>query len=540
MEEIKRSGLTLDQAKMLADMAIADVKNGFVSTGYYLKAIRDEKLWREQGYTSFDAFLNVNYEKDKSWASRCVSLYEKFGIEVSPGELPRLDPEYINYNVSQLIEMISLSEEKRELVTPETPVRAIRELKPKREKKVETVATFEPEEKQEVEPDKEQNQDFITTPIGCSYRTAYSCTIPVENRVVPGDEFNCGSSCCWSCKFHGACKLECNASAGRDGTVPEYDAAWSVRKWAEVVPEELERALKACRENSTNTDRAKAVQKEISPYGAHSRSCWEYDFSFHGFAGGIDFRIGKVETHLKYGRFVQELMNLYPDFIKPVGEESNNITEMPENKSDQPEDVSNFQEDIIDGECVEVSSEPETIEYAPRYFLEEQKRKLDEYLRLLEKVELGPADIKLLERQKTIVCALAAMVAKLEAPEPAKQEQPELPILKNNDQRAAFVDAYESWPLWIETEETGERYYRYDLPDGTSMVVKVYHAEIFDYKATSVKFEDRYHEGYGKHEYYYLRKEKFFRDCETNRSYLIEKLKELQKKGKGDQDGKSE
>ncbi|MEY8357354.1 hypothetical protein AALB39_28990, partial [Lachnospiraceae bacterium 54-53] len=147
MEEVKKSDLTLEQAKMFADRAIADVKNGFIETGYYLKLIRDKKLWKEQKYKSFDAFLEENYAKDKSWASRCISLYGTFGKEeLFWGELPSLKPEYADYNVSQLIEMISLPEEKRELVTPETPVRAIRDMKPKREKKVATVATSETEE----------------------------------------------------------------------------------------------------------------------------------------------------------------------------------------------------------------------------------------------------------------------------------------------------------------------------------------------------------------------------------------------------------
>lgn len=111
--------------------------------------------------------------------------------------------------------------------------------------------------------------------------------------------------------------------------------------------------------------------------------------------------------------------------------------------------------------------------------------------------------------------------------------QPPLPVLKNNEQRAAFISAYETWPLWIETKQTGERYYRYDLPDGTAMVVKVYHAMLFDYHAGTGKWENRFREGYGRHEYYLLIEGRFFKDCETNRSMLIEKLKELQKKGKG-------
>lgn len=117
-----------------------------------------------------------------------------------------------------------------------------------------------------------------------------------------------------------------------------------------------------------------------------------------------------------------------------------------------------------------------------------------------------------------------------EEPEEIVPLQPDLPLLKNNDQRAAFVDAYETWPLWIETEQTGERYYRYNLDDDTSMVVKVYHAMLFDYKSCEERWEDRFSEGWGKHEYYLLQEGKFFRDCDANRSALIEKLKEVQKK----------
>lgn len=108
--------------------------------------------------------------------------------------------------------------------------------------------------------------------------------------------------------------------------------------------------------------------------------------------------------------------------------------------------------------------------------------------------------------------------------------QPELPILKNNDQRTAFVDAYETWPVWIETKETEERYYRYDLSDNASMVVKVYYSRLFDYKAIGEKYEDRFKDGWGKEEYYLLKPEKHFRDCETNKSALIDYLKEVQKK----------
>ncbi|MBA4699204.1 MAG: hypothetical protein H2212_07180 [Ruminococcus sp.] len=136
----------------------------------------------------------------------------------------------------------------------------------------------------------------------------------------------------------------------------------------------------------------------------------------------------------------------------------------------------------------------------------------------------------MLERQKTIVCALASMVSQLKDNDVQEEtflpEQPELPILKNNDLRKEFIDAYEGWPVWIETKETGEKYYRYNLSDGTAMVVKVYFHKCFDYAASS---ENRYRDGWGSEEYYLLKDGKYFKDCLTNKSYLMEHLKELQK-----------
>ena len=130
--------------------------------------------------------------------------------------------------------------------------------------------------------------------------------------------------------------------------------------------------------------------------------------------------------------------------------------------------------------------------------------------------------------QKLEVGALASMLCELEDLEEKKDrpKQPELPQLKNNDQRAAFIDAYETWPLWINNQETGERYYRYDLQDGTSFVIKTYHSMLYDWKADVAM---RYKEGYGANEEYLLEPGKFFRDCRTNRTTLIEKLKEIQR-----------
>ena len=124
-----QSGLTLKQAKELADRAIQDVKNGIVVAGYALRAIRNEKLWKEHGYASFDVFMEICYQKDKSWASNCIRVYEQFGELAGPEQTPKLKERYQEYSAGGLIEMLSMPEELREQVTADMPVREIRELK---------------------------------------------------------------------------------------------------------------------------------------------------------------------------------------------------------------------------------------------------------------------------------------------------------------------------------------------------------------------------------------------------------------------------
>lgn len=505
--------ISLEDAKTFIKSNITTAARSFIAIGFYLKCVRDRELFKEENYGTVWEFAKEEYGISKSTASRYMSMNDRFSEN---GNSPNVQEEYRAFDKSKLQEMLYLEDEQLKQVTPEYRVEDIRNLrKPKEIPYIELPGQMDFEidfpdilprnqleqplisQRQTFEMNvedllgdnepgsiaisqQEKNQDFSTTPSGCPHRTGYSCTIPEDNRTIPGNENNCGSSCCWSCKFHGACKLECNASAGRDGTVPEYDAAWFVRKWAEVVPEELERVLKACRESSNTADRAKAVQKEISPYGAYSRHCWEYSFSFHGFAGGMDFRIGKVEIHLKYGRFVQELMYLYLDFEKPESKEPETVIEELGNVSEQGESVSEYYENVIGGEYVEISP----------------------------------------------------------GPEPAEPEQPELSILKNNVQRAAFIDTYATWPIWIDQKETEERYYRYNLTDKVSMVVKVSRKHSWASYKESKDYE------YGAEQYYLLGvksewyngknvyvedESRTFYECGTNRSALVEYLKDFQK-----------
>lgn len=163
--------------------------------------------------------------------------------------------------------------------------------------------------------------------------------------------------------------------------------------------------------------------------------------------------------------------------------------------------------------------------------LEKNKKRLAEFESVIQKAKDSGKENELdkimMRKQKLMVAALAGALSDLDTEDAICNYQPELPKFKNNDQRKDFINGYKKWPIWIDNEKTGERYYRYNLPDGTIFVIKTYHTMLlYDWHSgTGI----RYKEGYGDNEEYILEPNKFFRDCKANRTAMLEKLKELQK-----------
>lgn len=61
-----------------------------------------------------------------------------------------------------------------------------------------------------------------------------------------------------------------------------------------------------------------------------------------------------------------------------------------------------------------------------------------------------------------------------QAPIIESHEQPEMPLLKNNDQRKEWLQNYQSWGLWYEDKNIGCRYYKYDFECGAKLIVSEY------------------------------------------------------------------
>ena len=105
-------------------------------------------------------------------------------------------------------------------------------------------------------------------------------------------------------------------------------------------------------------------------------------------------------------------------------------------------------------------------------------------------------------------------------------KRPDLPVLKNNEKRKKWIRTYRTWPVWFSVPEADETYYRYDLPDGSSIV-------ICEYKMW-LEWKERYTDGnpdsLGQRFYLLKPGYHYLHDCLSNESALVGHLKGVQKK----------
>ena len=119
---------------------------------------------------------------------------------------------------------------------------------------------------------------------------------------------------------------------------------------------------------------------------------------------------------------------------------------------------------------------------------------------------------------------------KIENP-PEESKQPELPKLRNNDQRKDWLKNYKTWGLWYRDENIDVNYYKYDFEDGSRLVVAEYPQREQAWKCVP-RDEHHYHllekgkRKAGTRNETYDQQYIHYSESET---YLIEFLKNLQK-----------
>lgn len=130
---------SLDDVRCFIRANLKSVARSVVAVGYYLKSVRDRSLWMdaEQGYESVWDFAQTEFGISKSTASRYMAINDRFS---EGGNSPLIMEQYAELSKSQLQEMLYISDQQAEKVTPETTVLEIRQM---REPKPEPVEVLE-------------------------------------------------------------------------------------------------------------------------------------------------------------------------------------------------------------------------------------------------------------------------------------------------------------------------------------------------------------------------------------------------------------
>ena len=471
MNELSRwyENMTYQEAKDILREKLDNMKINFIATGYYMKYIRDHELFREDGYGSIWEFAEDNYGIKKSTASRWMSMNDKFS---KGGNSPILAAEFRGFEKSQLQEMLYLDDKQIEAVTPAMTVKEIREVR-----KPEPLSAYGTRKR--VYPD-----DSLIKTEGCE-----------------------GGHDCFSCA------QEC--------TIRRQDRYCREAPMGNPFPCDTMNSLPYLRE--AFGDKCLFVNQDLAEHYATGdanpccKDCKNPCTRICGRALQLKAKGQKVEA---VATPQQEVPALEPDMNPPE-----EISE-PETVAEEKVEVVDIDKGEPSEELYEEISDKSDVDIL-RAELEKAKSNLSLMLSCYT-----TRDIRV-RKQKLIIGALTGMLCDLEVvdvPEIEWPDLPEFPVLKNNDQRKEFLSKYQAWPVWFEVPEASEVYYRFDLPDGSSIVICEYRMWL----SWKERYSDENPDSIGTREYLLRPGYHYLEDCKANTTALVEHLKKVQKEGKTD------
>lgn len=499
---------------------IQTAARSFVAVGFYLKRAREDRLYEEAGFSSVWDFAREEFGIGRSTATRYMAVNDRFSVG---GNSPNLSPEYQTYNQSQLIEMVTMTGEQLEQVTPDMTVRQLREMKQEEE--------TEPEETQIV------GQMEITDFPEYMPDPAESTSLP--EIVVP------------------AIEIPLSDLTAMTAEEPEVCATSHTEAHTEEEPK-IKNAMEP------------EIQKQYCEAFARKLVTEFRNWFLQDFYGRVT-DVCSSESELKK-RFTgtwyfpdpviggNAHINLFPDYIQIWSRDGKclgntewfwlcvdiqamwNVTAM-ENaakvQQNEPERCENSSEedDPMIPEEPEETPDTETEVLQPvEYDRQTLVRMIGDTEELLEQmqdywIQNQPHTYTKYAMQLQAYKNLLADIDK--ADQELEAEQPELPVMRNNDQRKEWLRDYKSWGLWYADEHIGCRYYKYDFDNGARLIVEEYDiCSSYSGSYTSSYLhlvdgpEPPKHPGYGcgkwtRHETYSR-----YPNSETE---LVEFLKEIQK-----------
>lgn len=127
MLEIKQMELKdFQDAKMAMRQSMTKTTEGFVEMGFILKEMRVKELYLEAGYKDIWEAAENEFRIKRKLAWGLMNIIDKYTVG---GNSMQLLPQFEGYSKSLLIEMLTLPEEDYELISQDTKVEDIQELK---------------------------------------------------------------------------------------------------------------------------------------------------------------------------------------------------------------------------------------------------------------------------------------------------------------------------------------------------------------------------------------------------------------------------
>ena len=121
--------ITIDEymtAKQEIANRLRNISEDYVAIGFLLRQIKETEAFRQEGYQSLQEFAKSEYNLSESAVYRFIAINMKYSKDGCSKELA---DEYRGYGISKLSEMLNMSDEDCKLITVDTTVATIREIK---------------------------------------------------------------------------------------------------------------------------------------------------------------------------------------------------------------------------------------------------------------------------------------------------------------------------------------------------------------------------------------------------------------------------
>lgn len=453
--------VSYDDAKIFIRTNIESAARSFIAIGYYLKLIRDGELYREEGHESIWDFAMAEYGISKSTASRYMSMNDRFSLD---GNSPIVDQKYKDFEKSKLQEMLSLTDEQLEQVTPEMKVHEIRAMRQPKEIpyfELEGQLNFETDFP-EVLPEAPAVTQPATIQTTMTLEEMMGGTEPEEQpeklsaygtpkRVYPEGSLLTEPSCegghyCFSCA-----EMDCDIR-GKDRQC--WYAPCGNPFPCEIV---AERSLDLLTEQMGN--QCQFVNHDLAYHCVGNKEaapcCCRCENPCELACKRATAEKGEEEV-VAMSQQETPSMVLETD-AQPAANNQESAAE------EQQDDINQ-----MEPETAGVTEEP------PEY----DREQLEHMIWVQEQqLECMGTDWKQNEPAVYTKHCMMLQAYKLlfrtqnkEEPEPTTRL--ELPHMKNNDQRKEWLRNYKTWGVWYKDEHIGSTFYKYDFECGAHLIVE--------------------------------------------------------------------